>query len=309
MYTIDKFWASCDYARDRMYKYGEILHDQQNYNIPQLDNRGKPFKTRVATLELYPECPEHYMALRQIYYALGNGILNSCPLQYAMILHDADKLDDDADMDERLKNSYDGIHKKPHVHVVIYFANARYNTGVAKLLKVSSNYVKMFHDLDDRLRYLCHMDNIEKYSYPVDRVIGTLSTRMLDLQTAYSMSPRDMYWSAKELIDSVPLDKYISKTHFQDLLRRKGLSAILFHSQYYRPLCELIHDHNHYTREVYVEREQKRTDMSRVTASGMTIEEKRKLKELIGKWQSCEDYETPFWEDSIPEQEEKGDKK
>ena len=301
MYTIDKFWAQCDYARDRMYKYGDVLHDPLNYKIPQLDDRGKPFKTRVACIELYPECPEHYSAIRQIYYALGNGVLNNCPLQYAMILHDSDKLDSDSSEEDKLKNSYDGVHKKPHVHVVIYFANSRYNTGVASLLHISSNYVKMFHNLDERLMYLCHMDNIDKYSYPVDHVIGNLSPRMIDLQTSYSMSTKDMYWSAKEIIDSIPLDKYISKTHFQDLLRRKGLSAVLFQSQYYRPLCELIQDHNKYTHEVYAEKQQKRNDMSRLTATGMTIEEKRRLRELIDKWQKCELEETPFWEDEFPE--------
>lgn len=294
MYTIDKFWDSCDSARDRMYKYGDVLHDQLNYNIPQLDNRGKPFKTRVACLELYPECPEHYSALRQLYYALGNGVLNQCPLQYAMILHDMDKLDVDSDVDERLSNSYDGIHKKPHVHVVIYFANARYNTGVARLLKVSSNYVKMFHDLDDRLMYLCHMDNVEKYAYPIDRVIGSLSKRMLDLQTSYSQSPRDMYWSAKEIIDSFPLDKYISKTYFQDLLRKKGLSSILFHSQYYRPLCELIQDHNFHTKELYVERQQKWVDMSRTLPSGITADEKRRIQLWLN---TVEIEDTPFYDE------------
>lgn len=293
MYTIDKFWESCNDARDRMYKYGEVLHDPLNYDIPQLDNRGKKFKTRVATLELYPECPEHYTCLRQIYYALGNGVLNNCPLQYAMILHDKDRLDDDILDEDRFKSSYDGIHKKPHVHVVIYFANSRYNTGVARLLHVSSNYVKMFHDLDDRLRYLTHMDNIEKYSYPIDRVIGNLSTRMLDLQTSYSMDTKDMFWEAKLLLDQFPSDKYISKTHFLDLLRKKGLSSIVFKSQYYRPLCELIYDHNHYCKDVYIERQQKSVDMSRITPSGLTVDEKRRLRQ----WLSVEDWETPFFED------------
>lgn len=239
MYDINKFLDDLDALE---YPAGlEKREDSKNFKIKQLNEFGKPFKTHIADIELYPECINHYEAIIKIVEA---GKLRNLP--YAMILHNMDLLDEESPDDERIKHSYDGKHKKPHIHCVIKFNSQRYNTGVAKWLGIASNYVHMYADscYKERIAYLQHCDNYDKYLYPREKIVGTLQPLINDLINEYSVPPLEQFenvciWIKRQV------NCNITKTQLQNFLMNCGYSALL-RSVYYRLLCERIQDHNNY---------------------------------------------------------------
>lgn len=251
----EKFIDDCEYFYSLACEnnLGEVKHDPLNYKIKQFNEYGKAFKTKVATLLLYPECPEHFECIKKI-ISLGA----STGLKYAMIIHQYDKVDNE--LSEDIENdmfsdivSYDGIYKKPHVHVVIKFKSQRYNTGVAKYLGVSSNYVKMYLDslFGERIGYLIHCDNQDKYQYPLCHVCGTLTSSIEDILHNYMLSPFDMFLSMCDNIRRIDKDKIISRAHLQDLIISCGFSGLL-RSSFYRLLCERVNDHNSFAETKYL---------------------------------------------------------
>lgn len=75
------------------------------------------------------------------------------------------------DMDKR----EDGTDKPAHWHVVIMFENQRYLNSVRKLglrCGAANGYVEPVGDLNIITRYLCHMDDPNKYQYDPSEVIS-----------------------------------------------------------------------------------------------------------------------------------------
>lgn len=236
---FDKFMSKVD---EICYPKGMVFQDdKKDFSIKQLNDLGKPFKTKIACVELYPECLNHYAALHKL-SVMGQ----TSNLPFAMILHNMDLLPIDIPEEERFKSSYDGIHKKPHIHVVIKFRNQRYNTGVAKELGISSNYVKMWADslFSNRIAYLLHCDNFEKYQYPVDFITGTLTPLVPDILNEYAVPPLDMFKFCADFIQRYDKDKFITRSKLQDYMLEHGFSSII-RSAFYRLLCERVDDHNY----------------------------------------------------------------
>lgn len=221
-------------------------HEEPNFEFKQLFN-GKPFKTKVCVMELYPECSEHMDAIKKI---IQKGI--DLGHKYAMIVHDKDLIPKEPDSEvseellEKLREaSYDGIHKKIHVHIVEKHRSQRYNTGIAKEYGISSNHVHMYHDkeLAGRLAYLLHIDYIDKYHYPISEVCGTFSDQLENYINSYMIEPVEMFKSCVEYLNGIPPDRYISRTDLQNYIIRYGYLSIIKGS-YYRLLCDRIYDHN-----------------------------------------------------------------
>ena len=74
-------------------------------------------------------------------------------------------------------NPETGEQNKEHVHYVIYFTNESYKSRITKSFqwyKDINRFVKPAKDLRDRIRYLLHLDNPDKYQYPVSYLCGNV---------------------------------------------------------------------------------------------------------------------------------------
>ena len=86
----------------------------------------------------------------------------------------------------------DGEPKKPHWHVVVMFKGKKSQKQVQEISdKLSGVRPEPVKDIRAYARYLCHLDNPEKYQYPTDEVISlcgadwlTSTESMADTDTA-----------------------------------------------------------------------------------------------------------------------------
>lgn len=114
------------------------------------------YRGRVHMLLLYPEDESHVSALKFI----------EQNYDYAYILHDKD-------------NDEDGVVKKAHWHVVVRFANATWNTAVAKELNIEPNYIQQARNIDNSLLYLLHYNDKDKTQYDFEETKGPLKQRLV----------------------------------------------------------------------------------------------------------------------------------
>ena len=130
-------------------------------NPPTNEKEPDVLKTRSRLWEivLYGESePDIAMIayLRSVEAVLHDG------LEFVGILHDKD-------FDES------GQPKKPHMHVLFRFANARHGTSVAKSFRLGYNQVAPVHSWRAACRYLVHADQPEKHQYSESAVFGNLA--------------------------------------------------------------------------------------------------------------------------------------
>lgn len=134
------------------------------------------YRNRNHQLLLYPEDPTHATALVRL---KESGYL------FAACLHNHDVwLESDEHFDPTKHKA--GEPKKDHLHVVLRFRNDRYRDAIAKELGIKPNYIKVCKNLDDRLLYLVHYKNPEKYQYDHEDVFGPLRPsleKLLDDET------------------------------------------------------------------------------------------------------------------------------
>lgn len=88
------------------------------------------------------------------------NILKSTFPEFAYILHDKD-------VDEN------GELKKPHIHWVGRLKAARYLSALADDLGVAENMIERCRSFDAFIRYLTHIDDPDKFHYPLEAVIAT----------------------------------------------------------------------------------------------------------------------------------------
>ena len=117
-------------------------------------------RKRNWTMLLYPEDPTHAAAIET---------LEQGGFKYAAILHDKDQYQEGESPDHEA-----GETKKAHWHVVLKFAQAVWNTSLAKQLGIAENYIQPCSNLDGALLYLVHSQNEDKYQYEVEAVFGPL---------------------------------------------------------------------------------------------------------------------------------------
>lgn len=114
----------------------------------------KSIRSRQCIFVLYPESQQ-----AQIDYCKEN-------LPCAWALHDKDVYEKDSDTHKT------GDLKKPHVHFVCKFSNARHFTGIAKDIGVPVNVICKCNNLYKAYQYLWHANNPEKYQYDPS-IVGT----------------------------------------------------------------------------------------------------------------------------------------
>lgn len=120
----------------------------------------KNYRSRKHCLLLYPnEDKSHKNALEYIKHNYD----------YAYIVHDKDLKQLDNDEFEL---------KKQHVHVVISFSNAKWNTSIASELGIELNYIQECRNFDKALDYLIHFNDDTKYQYSIEEVHGNLKSKL-----------------------------------------------------------------------------------------------------------------------------------
>lgn len=168
----------------------------------------------------YPEDPTHYTAMER---------LQECGLPFAACLHHSD-LDDE------------GLVKKPHWHVVITFRYQKTTTAAAKELGVAPNYLQACRDRDGALRYLIHLDNPDKFQYPIEEVFGSLASRIP--QATEKLTEAEQAMSILALLDSMPVPTTYTafliaacKADLYATFRRMGIGAVHLLEDHNRGVC------------------------------------------------------------------------
>lgn len=181
-------------------------------------------RSKCYMLILYPFEDENHRSVFEI-------IKSSYDCAY--ILHDKD-------LKENSLNEFD--FKKPHYHIVLYFSNARYLTGVCKKLGIEANYVTSWDSRDKALLYLVHKNNPDKYQYSIDSVGGNLKKVLIELLSSIEMTDLESITLFRDYIFS-----FRGHLKLSDLLNfaiRKGL--IKYYKKFYLCLRDLVDEHNYY---------------------------------------------------------------
>lgn len=123
-------------------------------------------KSRSFALELYPEDETHCDVLDYIISFF----------EYAYILHDKDRFDEDI-FDEESKELIHkaGDLKKPHWHVIICFKNPRSVNSLKDELKLAHIETCNFYAYS---RYLIHKDSPLKYQYKKEEIHTNMQLRI-----------------------------------------------------------------------------------------------------------------------------------
>lgn len=179
------------------------------------------YQNRRHRLLLYPEDPTHVEALAHICTHFDN---------YIWICHDKDI---DPETNEP---------KKPHWHIILEFPSARWNTGLAKELKITPNYIRECNFFDDALDYLLHRKHPHKFQYDIEECYGTLVGKLKDVVNKGLKSECEKIIDMLDYLDEQ--EGYCSFSSFVrhcadvgtfDVLRRSGVI-----------LMKCVEEHNHF---------------------------------------------------------------
>lgn len=126
-------------------------------------------RSRIWNMILYPDDPQHMAAIEHI----------RKEFQYVGILHGSDTWTEDDEQNNPEHKS--GMLKKPHMHFVIRFTQARWNTSLSEVLGVPVNYMERCRSFDNSAVYLLHEGCDNKYQYDVSELEGPLIPSVIKL--------------------------------------------------------------------------------------------------------------------------------
>lgn len=155
------------------------------------------YRSRVHSLLLYPDNDTHMAALNIIEKSYD----------YAYILHDMDKEEN-------------GEKKKPHIHVLLRFGQAVWNTAICKELGIEERWIEKPRSFDNALLYLIHYNDADKHQYNVGDVRGNLAKRLIEKMNAQEKTEGE---KVCELIQFIrEFDGYLSVTLFAEYCAANG---------------------------------------------------------------------------------------
>ena len=154
-------------------------------------------RARNWCLVLYPEDESHYECILR---------LSKSAYKFAAVLHDRDTWSAGES-----ENHEPGEHKKDHWHVVLKFAQARWNTAVAEELGIKPNYLEPCRNMDGALLYLVHDGFPDKYQYDSEEVFGSLKPALAKLLVADDEGSRVL-----EIINMI--DNTSGRVSFREIL-------------------------------------------------------------------------------------------
>lgn len=182
-------------------------------------------RSRIWNMILYPEDPQHMKAIEYI----------RKEFQYVGILHGMDQWTEE---DEKQNPEHKvGTFKKPHMHFVIRFTQARWNTSLSDVLGVPINYMERCRSFDNSAVYLLHEGCDDKYQYDISELEGPLVPSVIKLLENANEDERVI-----KLVKLISNSGYI---HWEDLVImacNNGLYADLRRMGYI--LGKIVEEHN-----------------------------------------------------------------
>lgn len=113
--------------------------------------------------------------------------------------------------------------KKPHWHIVLNFDSVKTPDQVKKLIEpLNSTIPIILNSVKGMVRYFAHLDNPEKYQYPVDQIIGHGGMDVADLlrlsaSARYSVIRKICeYVAAADITEFYQLMDYAADYHSED---------------------------------------------------------------------------------------------
>ena len=120
-------------------------------------------RSRLWCLLLYPDDDSHIKAL---------DIIRSS-YSYVGILHNKDTWTEEDELNN--SNHKFGDLKKPHYHIILKFAQPRWNTAISDELCISLNYLEPCRCFKNAGLYLVHSGIDDKYQYDISELEGPLA--------------------------------------------------------------------------------------------------------------------------------------
>ena len=109
----------------------------------------------------------------------------------------------------------DGEPKKPHYHCVICFGGLKSWEQVCELIHpLNCSYAQRVNNLKSTVRYFCHLDNPEKYQYPLSGIIGHGG---IDIDSVFKISVRERYLIIRDICQEIRLRGYTSMMEVMDI--------------------------------------------------------------------------------------------
>lgn len=113
--------------------------------------------------------------------------------------------------------------KKPHWHIVLNFDSVKSIDQVKKLIEPLNCTIPIaVNSVRGMVRYFAHLDNPEKYQYPVDQIIGHGGMDVADLlrmsaSARYSVIKKMMIFCREnDITEFYELMDYAMAEHFED---------------------------------------------------------------------------------------------
>ena len=189
-------------------------------------------RSRLWCLLLYPEDSTHMDALSAIRQEFN----------YVAILHDKDVFTEEDE--EKNPEHKAGELKKPHYHIIVKFAQARWNTALAADLGITPNYLEQCRNFDSAAAYLVHDGLDDKYQYDSTSLEGTLVPAVMKLLAAKDENSRVL-----ELMKLIQSMGYIDYSELVVKACENGMYSDLRRMGYI--LSRIVDTHNeNYNREM-----------------------------------------------------------
>lgn len=186
-------------------------------------------RSRIFVCILYPEDPSQAHAIQ----LLTNGTY-----QAVGILHDQDIQLDESTGEVRIDPATgQPAFKKSHFHFVLRFKNAKYLMALSKELAVEPNYLQPSSDFRAACRYLIHLDTPEKFQYPADALIGSLTAQAL---AAMDDTTEDQ--KVLQILDLIESSGYLSSATLIRLCAKQSLWSSLRRGGIW--FTNALHEHN-----------------------------------------------------------------
>ena len=187
------------------------------------------YRSRSHMLLLYPDNEQHRNAFEKIVKSYD----------YASIVHDKDYFTEEDE--KKNKEHKQGQLKKLHIHVVLRFAQAKWNTAICKELGIDERFCEEVKRFDNALLYLIHYNDNDKAQYDIEEVQGNLKNRIREIINKSEKSEGEKVNELFDFIDS--RDSYITTRDFGRYCSQNGYwseyrrSASIFH--------RIIDEHNY----------------------------------------------------------------